>query len=245
MPPPALVESSSTTETPQALNISACFDVLTISGQSGTLKTSVAKGLASLLPEVDIYHRGNDLRKSVRDRTGEEIVGAVPAGYDQDEQLDAQTKHEIAQAYNTGRPAIIEGRLAGIVLSAERPKYADRDPTLRALAVLTLSDNEEKRAHRIARRQNAPEAAVAAQTAERQQADRERWQHTQRELLDGQDPFDPFLKDPAGHDVYDLALLIDHQPNSLHMPSGPTKEAMISRILQELTSRGLAELRSR
>lgn len=222
------------------------LDVVTISGQSGTLKSSVAKALARNMG-IGLRQRGEELRSQIRNVTGQELLGSVPDGFADDDVLDARTRADIQRAHSDG-PVVIEGRLAGVMLADERARLAatGKEDTLRSLSVLVLSGNEEKRVHRITKRQQSkgPLAVelMATQTRERHVHDVRRWQERYPHLLGTHEPFDPALESVTGDTVYDLGLIIDHQPDALELSSGPTKHALIHAVMSELTDRGLIAL---
>ncbi|GEM_PF-6603369 len=227
---------------PEGVHITG-LEVVTISGQSGTLKSSVAKELATILG-INLSRRGGDLRASLRADTGEEVLGRVPIEHTRDQELDALTECEIEAAHVQQHPCIIEGRLAAIILNKVRSRHVS-DP-VRALSVLIVSANDAKREHRIYKRQQqkgtVTDAEVAVKTAERHESDAERWRRQYGSILQDKDPFDPSLVDTKGQFVYDLPLLIDHQQDSLTIPSDATREAVVVTILEELCNRGLISM---
>jgi len=207
------------------------FDVLTISGQSGTMKSTTTAILMNILG-MPSESRGEDFRGIVH----EEVLGFVPRLPQMDFGLDLSTQDHMVQAAQTQHPLIVEARLGSIMLHALQHQQRERgEPVVRGISILLESDEfleEEqvlRRHRRVHKRQPRRSLAETAQlTQEREDGDRAHWQTIYPTLLDGNDPFDPDLKGQDGEAVYDIRIRVD----------GLTPEQVAFSIFHHLIERG-------
>lgn len=162
--------------------------IITISGLSGTGKTTVGKMLA-LLYSVPFEKIGERQRKKIQKETGQQVIGSAERTTEEDMDLDEITRKHVKK----GGAIIIEGRLAGIVAKAERNNIIAQGGEAPTIFAIIFKAKDKKRFPRIHDRLigEKPTLAddalftvefVAAQTLGREEEDRKHWRESHPEF---------------------------------------------------------------
>lgn len=199
------------------------FDVITISGRSGTGKTHTGK-LLSEMYDIPFIKVGDDFfRKKLREETGEEILGFMERDEKHDKNVDEEQKQLVKDAILNKNPIILEGRLAGLLASEVlREMKATETQRRRVVRILTTAKNDI-RFHRIRERTIKDEMEktglsreeikknpslnieeIKNSTIQRERDDLARWKAIHPELR-GIDPFNPANKDNKKRPIYSFS----------------------------------------
>ncbi len=160
------------------------FGVLTISGKSGTGKTSIANRLAVILgiPEENVIKIGQAIRSETHQ---EDAVGFIKRPISTDEEVDA-AQIDVITGSDISDPKVIEGRLSGYLAKKHRSEEKPPVPTF------LLTADDEIRFERIKGRSDTNEMPLEEiRGKDKNRADRDlgRWRQVHPEL-EGQDPYD-------------------------------------------------------
>ena len=181
---------------------------ITISGRSGTGKTSAANALTRLFDIPNLKVGQNFRNEGGIDKKG--IVSPNPSLHNS---IDLKQQELIRNA-SSEFPFILEGRLAGIWVSEERArlKSIGKDPAKLPVTDILFTAPRDVRWHRLRNRYNEgnPDNQKTLKEIERYEVSRERqnleiWWELYPELR-GLDPFNPGLIYPEGFKVYDLVV---------------------------------------
>lgn len=180
------------------------FDVLTVSGSSGTGKTTVTGEIARRLDIDTVVFVGQNFRNKMHGESEQPIIGYAERDIEVDARLDACQVDLIRNARRS-KPLIIEGRLAGVIAKEEKSKHKMKggEEEFSLTASLLLWSNDE-RFTRIARREKLDYGTVKQLTLERERKDRERWSKLHPQLKES-DPFNPKIIFD-GFSVYDVVV---------------------------------------
>lgn len=202
-----------------------CFDVITISGPSGTGKTTVGEALAKRYGAE--FVKVGDLFRKMQEKP---MVGFMEREQTVDERLDMMQVEKMREAIRERKPLVLEGRLAGFIATKlldeawqSRLLYETNEPRI---ARLVFTAESKKRFRRIRDRENKdnPGLDLSLQTATQQTKYREakdfgQWRSVHEELKDDDNhPFHPGARinidgiyhplsdDPYAHFMYDHSI---------------------------------------
>ncbi len=204
------------------------FYLITISGRSGTGKTTLGKFLSERY-EIPFIKVGDEFfRKKTESETGNVPLGFMERGLNHDKWVDEKQKELIKEAILNNKPIILEGRLAGFlaneVLRSMKATPTQRD---RVVRVQTTAHNDT-RFERIRKRtisdvsrrtgisrevlEQDPRyniGTIARETKKREKGDRERWKRVHRRIEDI-DIFKPSITDNKGRSIYSFSQSTNH-----------------------------------
>jgi cytidylate kinase len=230
------------------------LDMITISGQSGCLKTSIASDVTRIC-SAQMSMRGEELREELRRTQDIEVLDFVPRDPELDHRLDLQTLYDLEDSIERGQPIIVEGRLAAVIAKeAVRIRQSNRTfPQMpRVYSILLLSENPEIRAHRVWKRQVKLDPTLTLEeilhlNESREKQDIEYWNSLYPHLLKGQNPFDPQFTDQVGNNIYDLVVRFDQTDLASHHQhgSGPVRDEMVKTIIDTLVEKKLIDTQPR
>lgn len=180
------------------------FSVLTISGPSGTGKTTAARMLEKVYG-IQRISTGSLFRQIVP----APVIGFAQRDLDIDRKLDQMQAEEIALA-TPNHPKILEGRLAGVIASKvkdaiRQEQQSRKRKRARNIVSVLIWANDPTRFRRISQREDVSLPQVRARTREREREDLKQWSQVHPQLA-GRDAFDPTLTTARGTQVYDLAI---------------------------------------
>ncbi len=190
------------------------FHVLTISGLSGTGKTTVGKMLA-LLYGISFEKIGERQRKKTQKETGGQVIGFAERSTRDDVDLDEVTRRHVRRE----KPIIVEGRLAGIVAKSERNNTYAQGEDMPVVVCVYFKSRNKIRMPRIYTRlikenpDNANDPSftlerITAQTVEREEKDRQLWRESHPEF----GRINPFDSNATRQDerIYDVVVPTDN-----------------------------------
>jgi len=159
------------------------FDVITISGPSGTGKSTAATELSIMLG-IKSRKVGALFRDQVKQRDGEGILGYAKRTTAQDRDLDTITEEWIQEAADRGKPMIVEGRLAA---RNARKRIYESTGRIPIVVSILLDADQEVRIDRVLHREvknnpNLTREKVAQATEDRDSKDLIMWQKTHKDL---------------------------------------------------------------
>jgi len=182
---------------------------ITLSGPSGTGKTSAAKILEQRIFEITetriVFIKAGELfREKIKETSGQEMLTYAQRDSIVDNWIDEIQAQEIRNS-SLQHPLLLEGRLAGIIAREQKSQI----PDLTVLSVL-FTAHPSTRYLRILRREreghpNLTFEDIRQFTTQREQGDLTRWRelHPQLRLVN---PFSPRAKDVFGNPIYDLVV---------------------------------------
>lgn len=183
--------------------------VITLSGPSGTGKTSAAKILEQRIFETTktniVFIKAGELfREKVKQISGQEMLTYAQRDFEVDKWIDDIQAQQIRKA-SLQHPLLLEGRLAGIIAREQKNKISN----LSVVSIL-FTANPSTRYLRILRREredhpNLTFKDIKRLTTEREQGDLARWREMHPQLK-GFNPFNKTGKDNVGNPIYDLIV---------------------------------------
>lgn len=156
--------------------------MLTISGESGTGKTTLAEIIAQIykIPDGNNIKIGQIIR-NITQKFQEESAIERPLSVDE---LVDNAQREIMQKASIENPLVLESRLAGVIASAEKAN----SPQLSIVSIL-LTASPDVTVERIkSRRSELSEEEIIRKEKERAQNDLETWKKLHENL---DNPYDP------------------------------------------------------
>lgn len=158
------------------------FGALTISGESGTGKTTLADILAQIykIPDDNNMKIGQILR-TISQKPQEE--GPIQRAISDDEFVD-NAQREIIKKADTKNPFILESRLAGVITSEEKSV----SPQLPIVSILLTASLDNITARIQSRRPELSKEEIAKKMQERAQDDLMTWRKSRKDL---HNPYDP------------------------------------------------------
>lgn len=212
--------------------------VVTLSGDSGTLKTSVATIVQKALGSPPLVSAGEQVRQRIKQFTDDELIGPVPSKFRDDKSIDTAQIDLMHSTIKAGETLLLESRLGGYLAKELLPPELQRY----VISILIISRHEQKRMHRIHKRyiKTFPDLSLDQVTQLSQQRSKDdiwHWRALYQHLRQFASPFDQKLTTTNGHGVYDLVLIIDHQKDAYDISSGITKYNMARTILEYLRAR--------
>lgn len=218
-----------TTKIPEQYDV--LFGGLTISGQSGTGKTSLSENLQHVLNVPQFFNTGELFRELIDEERGEEVIGYQDRMVTLDKKLDTKQRQLLLSA-TPEHPLILEGRLAGIITNQLRQEAVRNDTQAPNIVTILLTAKSEIRYKRILQRQKLKDSSLSLTkvrklTHDREKQDRKQWGLLHPELKKI-DPFNPSNRLPDGEPMYDL-IIDTNNKNS---------EEVLEEVLRRLEERG-------
>jgi len=182
---------------------------ITLSGPSGTGKTSVAEVLQQRIFEttktkIVFIKVGELFRKKIKEISGQEMLTYADRDSEVDRWIDGVQAHEI-QSSSVEHPLLLEGRLAGIIAQEQK----NINPNLSVVSIL-FTAYPSTRYSRILRREKKDHPDLTFKdirklTTKREKGDLARWREMHPQLI-GVNLFSQTNKDGAGNSIYDLVV---------------------------------------
>lgn len=183
-------------------------NIITISGPSGTGKSTLAQYLSEWFQDLDSEKIGGG--KFFRG-SGKEYVGFVERSEQTDREADEYTEELISNTINSGKHLIIEGRLAGWVATKVKNRLP-QDPQNPKIIRILIDAEDNVRFQRINDRENNRRkrrgelpillATDGQATIERENGDNGHWHRVHPDMKGN--PMDS--KDEATKELYDLVI---------------------------------------
>lgn len=224
-----------TKETPPSKDIWRLRGVLTISGESGTGKTSIARFLSDWY-SCELFTVGEFFRKKFPNR----MIGYQERDPKVDREADEEIRRRTISALKDGKPLIIEGKMAFTVAQEllQSNELTDEEKTLISTSIIIAS--EDVRMQRIYQRelQKAKEKSrkplsyqeIVVKTLSREEKDMLAWSIVHSELK-SENPFD--VSNPDVRQKY--KLVIDANTGD--------QNTVAARFHKQLLEKGLVEIR--